>query len=151
VVCAGRGGWRGASRPCPDKGAVPEGGSERAPRSRLAPSRCPARGFAAVRVQGVVIFIGGFNASRAVPRSACLPSPPSPGTRSRLWGSLSLALFLLGWRVALGGCHHGRIPRGWGWPRGRIRTLRGGSGWDNGAVLFGFSLCSWGEVIPIPR
>lgn len=156
MVCAGRGGRRGASRPCPDKGAVPEGAQEEPP--------APGWPFSAA-LPGVLLP-PGCNAflfllrggskhcalSPIVPACPCRGGPvTSLGTRSCVLGSPSFALFPPGWRVALGGCHRGRLLRGWGQPYGQIQAPRGGSGWENSVILLGFFPCSWGEVIPLPR
>lgn len=145
-----RGGRRGASRPCPDKGAVLEGAREEPP----APGRPlpAARGLRCLLVHSLFTFVGGLKASHAARRGACLPChgghPPLWG---RVSGSPSLALFPSGWWVALGGCP-ASASHGVGVSAvAGSRPCAGGSGWENGAVLLGFLPCSWGEVIPLPR
>lgn len=148
-----RGGRRGASRPCPDKGAVPEGAREEPP----APGRplAAARGLRCLLVQSLLTFVGGLGASHAARRSACLPGhgghPALWGPRDVCSGSPWLALFPSGWWVALGGCPRVRFPWGRGQPRGRIRALRGGLRLGKRRSPARLLPCSWGEVIPLPR
>lgn len=139
-----RGGRRGASRPCPDKGAVPEGAREEPP----APGRPlpAARGLRCLLVQSLFAFVGGLKAWYAARHSACLPCH---GGHPPPWGPRDVFRAAPRWLCS---------RRGGGWPWGAApasgshgvgvspvagsRPCAGGSGWENGAILLGFSLAA---------
>lgn len=139
-----RGGRCGASRPCPDKGAIPEGARDEPPAAgRPLPA---ARGLRCLLVQGLFTLVGGLKAAHAARRSACLPCH---GGHPALWGPRDVFGAAPRWLCC---------RRGGGWPWGLpsrpvpmgsgvsavagSRPCAGGSGWENGAMLLGFSLAA---------